>query len=529
MHVPRFALLALLALSACSPAAPAPGPAQPAAPAPGATSAPTTEARADKQTAKVVIATYPNNPTPQAGTFYPQYYAPLYDTLTWFGPGFSVVPAVAEKWSVSADGLVWTFNLRNDVKWPDGTTLTAEDVAFTLNIAFELNWPQKAQFSAMKEAKAINPTTVQFTNSAIDMAFPNNAATLRLMEKAYWDKVGGFDGFLAKPQGSGPYEIAEFKAGDQTVFRKRPGKHAFRDTPLDEITFRTVTDFTQQLNGLRTGELDLVAGAFTSDQIDQLKKAGIQVETKESTAAHINFPYTTYESKNTPLKDKRVREAINYAIDRDTIAKGVFKGFNRPAGQMGTPGSPWWDDSVPAFPFDKAKAKQLLTEAGYANGFKVTYDLQPGQVPQDLILAVQGYLKDVGIDMEIIQNDNAVFLDKYFGRVPKADLFPLVSGETNGFFQSLRNAYTCAMPNGAPGLGIYCNPEVDKMLTQAFAEPDPAKRTAIMKATNKVMRADVPQIWLVTLNQGVAYGAKVRGVNLVTPTQNNYDSVYIVK
>lgn len=523
MRPPRWIAVSAIVLTACAPAVPA----DPAAPAPGATAAPTAPARAERQILRVATSTGPGNMTPQGGTFFPEFYAPLYDTLTQFGPGFTPEPAVAERWSVSADGLVWTFNLRRDVTWPDGSALTAEDIVFTMNTYFELRWPQTALFGSVDQTVAVDPYTVQMRLRTVDMAIPNNAGSFRIIPKAYFSQVG-FDGFVQKPVGSGPYELVEYRSSDIIRFRKRPQKHAFRDPPLEEIVFRYIPDPAQQLNGLRTGEIDFITGNFPADQIEAMQRAGMQIVQAERTSSHVNFPYSTYEAKNSPLKDKRVREAINYAVDKEAISKAIFKGFNRPVGQMGTPGSPWWDDTVQPIPFNPTRAKQLLAEAGYANGFKVQMDIQPGQIPQEMVLAIQSNLRDVGIEVELIINDQAAFLDKYFGRAQKADLFPLVTGETNGFFQSARNAYTCAPPGGQ-GLGIYCNPEFDRLFAEAFAERDPVRRAQIYKQANRVMRADVPQLWLVTLNSANIFSPKVQNFKLTTPTQYNFDSIWIAR
>ncbi|MCS7002469.1 MAG: ABC transporter substrate-binding protein, partial [Dehalococcoidia bacterium] len=520
MKLPSWVPVVLLALTACAPAAPATtGGAAPAQPA---------EERAERQIIRIGSNALPNNPTPQGGATFHTYYAPLYDTLTWFGPGFSIVPAIAERWELAPDGMAWTFTLRRDVRWPDGALLTANDVVFSLMIINQLNWPQRALLAMIRDATAVDAHTVRFALNSRDVTLPNAGPQFRIIQQAYWERVGGFDGFLARPQGSGPYELVEFRPGDVTRYRKRPERHAFRDTPAEEVIFRVIPDVAQQINGLRLGELDVILGSFTPDQVETMQRAGLIISMQETTSSHVNFPISTIVARNSPLGDRRVREAINYAVDKEAIARGVYRGTVRPVGQMGTPGSPWWDDSVPPWPFNPQRARQLLAEAGYPNGFRVTYDLQPGQVPMEQVLAIQGNLRDVGIEMEIIQNDQATFLDRYFGRAPKADLFPLVSGETNGFFVSFRNAYTCG-PQNTGILGIYCNPEVDRLFNQAYGEPDPARRAELFRQANRVMRADVPQLWLVTLNQGVATGPKVRGLNIVTPTAFNFDSLYLIR
>jgi peptide/nickel transport system substrate-binding protein len=269
--------------------------------------------------------------------------------------------------------------------------------------------------------------------------------------------------------------------------------------------------------------------SYVGDQIETLRRAGLEIIASETANITFNFPKATFEANNTPLKDKRVREALNYAVDKEAIVTAIFKGINRAVGQYGTPGSPFWDDSVRPIPFNPARARQLLAEAGYPTGFKLTLDTTPGFVPPEVALAVQSNLRDIGVEVEINQIEAAAFFDKYFGRAAKGDIFPLQSGESNGFFGSLRNAFSCTGPGGSPGLGFYCNPEFDQLIAQAYAERDPAKRREIFLRANRVIREDFPGIFMITQPALTVHNPKIKGVSLMTPNIYRFDSVYRVQ
>jgi peptide/nickel transport system substrate-binding protein len=518
----RHALASMILLAACAPAAaPTGGPAAPAVPG---------SERAENQSIQVGVSALPNNLTPQATTTFNHVFWPLYDTLTTLNNRYEPQPQVAERWELSADGLTWRFFLRKDVTWPDGSPLTARDVAFTATTIVKDNWAGRTHMAAMQEAVAVDDWTVEFRMRMPDMALVNNGIFLYILPQRYYESVGGFDGFVAKPVGSGPYELVEYRAGDLVRYRKKATEHPFRKVAHQELTFRALPQVTTQISGLRTGELDLVTQvSYPADQVEILQNSGMQIVVSESANFSINMPKSVYDAKNSPLKDIRVRQALNYAIDKETLVKAVFKTYARAVGQYGTPGSPFWDDNVRPLPYDPARARQLLAEAGYADGFNLTIDVTPGFVPQPILLAVQDNLRAVNIQLEIIQNEAAQFFDKYFGRAQKADLFPLQSGESNGFYGSLRNAFSCTGPGGSPGLGFYCNPEFDRLLAQAYGERDPAKRRELFLQANKVIREDFPGIFLTTQPSFTILNPKIKGVALATPNIYNFDTIYRVK
>jgi peptide/nickel transport system substrate-binding protein len=519
----KASLAFVLVLAACTPAPTTTGGMTSAAPAPPG------DQRAENQVIRVGVNSLPNNLTPQATTTFNHMFYPLYDSLTVLNNRYEPQPQVAERWELSADGLVWRFFIRKDLKWPDGSSLTANDVAFTVKTTLEQNWANRTNLASIQEAVAVDEWTVEFRTRIPDMAIINNGIFTYIVPQKYFESVG-FDGFVQRPVGSGPYELVEYQAGQIARFRKKASGHPFRQVQHDELVFQVLPQATAQVSGLRTGEIDMVTQvSYVGDQIETLRRAGLEIIASETANITFNFPKATFEANNTPLKDKRVREALNYAVDKEAIVTAIFKGINRAVGQYGTPGSPFWDDSVRPIPFNPARARQLLAEAGYPTGFKLTLDTTPGFVPPEVALAVQSNLRDIGVEVEINQIEAAAFFDKYFGRAAKGDIFPLQSGESNGFFGSLRNAFSCTGPGGSPGLGFYCNPEFDQLIAQAYAERDPAKRREIFLRANRVIREDFPGIFMITQPALTVHNPKIKGVSLMTPNIYRFDSVYRVQ
>jgi peptide/nickel transport system substrate-binding protein len=232
----------LAALAACTPAAPS---ATPAAPAPPG------DVRDENQNLRAAVAGLPANLTPQisASAFY--VFWPFYDNLTQFGPNFEPKPAVAEKWDLSADGMTWTFTIRKDMKFTDGSPLTAEDVAFTFSQIVNAGWPQRSFFPTVTGARATSDTTVDVTTRSVDVSVPAGGPYFWVVPKKHFEAVGGLEGFRDKPMGSGPYEVVTFRPGDTIQFRKKATPHPYRQPIANEILLRAIPEPIQLINGLR--------------------------------------------------------------------------------------------------------------------------------------------------------------------------------------------------------------------------------------------------------------------------------------
>ncbi|MFN8534415.1 MAG: ABC transporter substrate-binding protein [Dehalococcoidia bacterium] len=520
-------VLAMLVLAACAPAAPTAVPAAPAAPGPAR------EERSENQSLKIAASGIPANLTPAAGFGNFVVVTPMFDTPTSLGRDFKLQPAVATKWEVSADGLTWTLTIRPDVVFQNGDKLTAEDVAFSINEMIQRAWPARTFINSATEARATNPTTVEVATRAVDMSLPAGFIYTPLFSKKYYESIGGFEGFVAKPMGSGPYDLAEFVREDRIVYKKRSTPHPFRTVYATQLTFLSVPENSQKINGLRTGDLDAtVAVPLTSDQVQSAESAGLKIQVIRNAFIFVAIAQGTAELKNSPLKDKRVRQAMNYAIDRDAITKSLYRGYAEPVGQLAVKGSQSWDPSVKPV-YDPAMARRLLAEAGYPNGFGgITIEMSRSQNLQDLMQIIQGQFKEVGIQVELDMIDAALYSDRVYGRnnTQKSDLVMSGNGDTNGFNTAIRVLIGCGKPIGAPPTALYwCNPEWDRMQNAALAERDATVRAQLLRDANKLMREDAWTIPLFLPATFVVHSPKIGGLDFDGYTMTDFDKAYRIK
>ncbi|MCL6648861.1 MAG: ABC transporter substrate-binding protein [Chloroflexi bacterium] len=518
----RLPFLVVIVAAACAPAAPV----TPAVS--GGVGAPREE-RAESQALRVIAGALIGNPTPQASNSNAYQYFPLYDSLTVFGENATVLPWIATKWEASADGLTWTFTIRDDVTFSNGDKLTAEDVVFTIQQVLEKRWPQLTYIATVAGARVINPTTLAITTRQVDVTLPSGTTYLWIVPKAYFERVG-FEGFVQQPIGSGPYELVEFRSADRILYRKRSTPHTFRKANPTEILIRAVVDASQQVNGLRTGEAHIVAGpTYQADQAEQLKREGFVIYNKPTGIGGVRFTQSVYEAKNSPLKDKRVRQALNYAVDRETLTRVLYGSYGRPDSQWALPGSQYYDPSVPIWPYDPVKAKQLLAEAGYPNGFKADMDYSTSMTSPTLVQAIQAYFREVGVEVSANAYEQGIYVDKVYGRNNQSisELSPGGNGDTNGFNSGSRVFIGCGRPS--PQQYFYCNLEWDRLMDLAYAERDDAKRRQIFLQANKVFRDDVPVVFLYTADSLLTASPKVRGWQVPMPLSFRFDEVYLLK
>ncbi|MCS7002887.1 MAG: ABC transporter substrate-binding protein, partial [Dehalococcoidia bacterium] len=370
------------------------------------------------------------------------------------------------------------------------------DVVFTVQQILDRNWPQRAFLGTAVAARVADTYAVEITTRVPDLSVPNGGPYLYIVPRRYFE-ANGFEGFRERPMGSGPYELVEFRAGDSMRLRKRAQPHAFRRPVADEVIIRAIPEPAQILNGLRAGEIDIVPfGAFTADQADQMRRAGLNVQSFPLANISFSIIQGYNEARQTPLIDRRVRLALNYAVNREAIASSIYRGFAEPVGQYAIPGSLYWDPSVRPMPFNPAEARRLLAEAGYASGFRVTIDWGP-MIAQDVVTAVQGMLRDVGVDAELRFSDQALLQERIFGRNNQslAEIYAGGTTDQNGFAATVRTTHGCNRPAGVQPSNVwYCNPEWERIWDSALGERDPQRRAQIMREANRIQRED---LWVI--------------------------------
>src|SRR5262245_1210981 len=338
---------------------------------------------------------------------------------------FSVAPGLAESWKVSDDGLTVTYTLRDGLKWSDGQPITADDVAYTINRSRDEEWVNHISTTANLDAKAIDDKTVEITTSVPDPKLP--VMDVYIVPKHIWEKLDAdqaseydaLDGVA-----SGPFRVAEVKKGQFVRMERNPNWHG-KQPVMDEVIFRIFANAEAQYQALNTGEIDAVKEIppeiFT--KLDPKGKiAPIRGNQGDFAELGMNAGCGTLGDGHPALKDPKVRQAINHAIDRDLLVEKVLNGLGTPGSTLPVSAEPsWYDVQLTAdetLGFDPEKAKALLDEAGWkdTNGdgvrdkdgkeLKLRLFDRPGKTSQQATPFIKGWLKDVGIDTEVKSYDD---------------------------------------------------------------------------------------------------------------------------
>ena len=290
-----------------------------------------------------------------------------------------------------------TLPLRKGVKFHDGSDFNAEAVKWNLDQMLAAKRPGTETW---KSIDIVDDYTVRINLTQWDNTITGNFTYMTGMiisPTAY--KKNGQDWCENHPVGTGPFEFVSWQKDARTVYKKFPGYWQKGKPYLDGIEWTPMADQLTRQFSLRKGEIDLAIGIARKDLASMEKEGYVVSRTRIGSGAYVLIPDSA--NPNSPFADIRVRQAVGYAIDTEAIVKGILYGEAEPTNQYAYKGHWGYNPSVIGYPYNPAKAKQLLAEAGYTNGFK-TKILYVTSADTDLLYtAVQGYLKAVGIDVEL--------------------------------------------------------------------------------------------------------------------------------
>jgi peptide/nickel transport system substrate-binding protein len=429
----------------------------------------------------------------------------LCDKLIDTNAKLEFVPRLATSWTVSDEGKTVTFKLRPGVKFHDGTPFDAAAVKANIERAKTLKTSRrKSEVKSVKSVEVVDPTTVAFKLTAPDaplLAQLSDRAGM-ILSPASFDKPVG-----PHPVCSGPYKFVERVQNDRIVL-ERFADHWEKDKyHFDKVTFRIIPDSTVRLANLRSGQLDMLERIAASD----VKSAKADKALKVQNIVGLGYQGISINLNNgprseTPLgKDKRVRQALSLAIDREALTQVVFEGLFEPTAQPFPPSSPYYDKSFPPPKRDVAKAKALLKEAGLE---KFSFEMQVANSPVDQQVAqvIQAMVAEAGIDIKLRSSEFATML----------------KSQTAGDFQATRVGWSGRVdPDGnlhqfvTTGGGIndtkFSNATVDKELNASRLVYDVAARKAHFDAAAKILREELPIVYLYLPAWIWASSAKVDG------------------
>jgi len=439
----------------------------------------------------------------------------IWDTLLQYDEKGNLLPCLAESWEVT-DPRTIVLHLRKGVKFHDGNTMDAEDVVASIEFAIspEAKSPMAWMFDSMESIEALDNLTVQInlkTPSVVDILYALATGEGGVASKEAIDKYG--IGLGEHPIGAGPFKLEKWERGNRVILVKFDDYWEEGKPYLDKIIFNIIPEEFTNLTSLRSENLD-IAYRISYKNLKVLADAeGINVNAFPT----YNIYYLAIKDNKAPFNDVRVRKALNYAIDREALTKAVTFGYAVPA-ITGIP--PNLAGSLagiePLYPYDPEKAKELLKEAGYPNGF--SFEAIIGAVSPDLEtgLVLQRYFKAIGVDLKLIAEEpSTMWSHLQAGAYQDAAFsfwypdFPDAAGTLVPFYYS-----TNTPPEGCCNFSYYANEEVDRLLDKAAEETDNEKRSKLYIEVNKILYNDAAKVWLYHVQEALPASAKVKGIKL---------------
>jgi peptide/nickel transport system substrate-binding protein len=434
----------------------------------------------------------------------------LHDALVKPMPGNPMAPSLAESWNVSPDGLVYEFVLRKGVRFHNGEPVTPEDVKFS----FE-RYRGTAAGSFKARTAAVEIVDAQRIRFRFKQPWPDfltfygSPATGAgwVVPKKYVEKVGD-EGFKKHPIGAGPYKFGSFAPGVELVLEAN--EQYWRKVPsVRRLILKVITEESTRLAALKRGEADIVY-SIRGELAEELRRTpGLSLKpTVIPGSFWVVFP-DQWDSKS-PWHDRRVRLAANLAIDRNAINRAETLGFSKITWSV-IPSTFEYFWQPPAYPHDAAKAKQLLAEAGYPNGFdagEFFCDSSYSNVAE----AVVNYLNAVGIQTQTRPLERAAFFAQY--REKKLKNLILSGSAAFGNAATRLEAFIAA--GGAYVYGSY--PDIDGLFGEQAAETDRKKREAILHRIQQLVhqKAMLAPIWELAFLNGVGPRVAESGLGLIT-------------
>jgi len=417
----------------------------------------------------------------------------LYGPLVFQDKSGQIVPWLAESWETSEDGTSWTFHLRTDVLFHNGDPFTADDVVATWEYgsASTSSWPEK--YTIAKSVEKIDDYTVLITT---DGPKPYLLVTMHdfwnILPKKYIDEVG-VEGFQNAPIGTGPFMFEEWVKGDHITFKANPNYWQPEYPKVAELVFRFIPESATRVAAIQQDEVDIVT-RLSAEEGDSLKSVdGVEVvQYQVPRIYYISFDNVS-SGIGTPIENPIVRQAMNYAVDVDGIIKALFAGNGqRAAGFIA--GSELGYGIVPPFAYDPEKAKALLSEAGYANGFEIGMACPSGVFAafQEVCEAIASNLGDVGITVDLQMMESGNFWDL----MVKKQLPPLAGDSWADESGEAYNRLAGALGGIDAGYSIYSDPKIDDLLNQISTELDRDSRKALYEDLQVYMQENPPFIYL---------------------------------
>ncbi len=424
----------------------------------------------------------------------------IYDTLIRVGlDGASLVPGLAESWEMSEDGKTYTFKLRPDVKFSDGTPMTSKDVKFSWVRAandpnqiwtFTLTALERDADGQVQGIETPDDATVIVTLPQPWAPFLSDVAMFNMSIVSEAFAKDNPDRLTGECMGTGPFQLKEWKKGESITLTKNPNYWEAGLPYLDQIDVMVVPDDNARVLQLQGGELDGMGDVPSS----RLQELGGDPNLKVLSLPSTFSQYITLNNREAPLDDMHARLALQYATDKQTLIDVVLFGQGEVATTFMPKGALYWNDTLEGFPYDVEKAKEHLAQSKTPDGFAIELQTVAGSDDQNTLATV---LKDmwskIGIEVTIVPTESGVSNDNYNSHAFQA----MINSWTNDIIDPDELVSYAVLPESSEAFQTgWQNPEAQELARTGAGEPDDAKRREIYFRIQELFNQDSPMILL---------------------------------
>jgi len=481
----------------------------------------------------------------------------IFEGLVEYEAGSVLIqPCLATSWEASADGTEIVFNLRKGVKFHDGTDFNADAVVFSFARQYDPDHPYFQygewaywgyMFGDVDKMEKVDDYTVKFVLKRPNAAIMTSLAmfTVNIVSPTNAEKFK--EDAFKNPCGTGPFKFVEWVKDDHITLEANENYWRERAS-LDKLIFKVIPDPSARLMALEVGEVQGIEYPNPADldrinankDLTLLSAAGMNVGYMAMNTGYgyvdanhngardlVDEPLIKTPGYYEPLTKKKVRQAINLAIDKQSIVDNIYMGTAVKATNGMPPFMLGYNDAIDDYPYDPAKAKQLLTEAGYPDGFEVTLYVMPVSRPYmfdppKIGEAIQSYLAAVGITVKFYQVDWGTYLQETEEGNHQMCLLGWTgdNGDPDNFMNVLYGANACSI--GAAGnYAFYTSNTNQELLSAALATYDDEKRAAFYKKSQEMIHEDAGWVYLAHSTQNIVFRANVKGY-VLNPTSRKF-------
>lgn len=409
-------------------------------------------------------------------------YHNVFEGLVRFDRDGAIVPALAESWEVSDDGLTWSFVIRDGVRFHDGTPLALSDVVAKFERARdpESGHTHPEYYAAIEEITADEATrTVTFRLSEPSSSLLYNLA--RPDSVLY--PAAKADTQRSQPIGTGPFRFVSYLEGSEVRLERFEDYYLEGVPYLDAVTFRIIPDPNTRFAALQAGDIDMIGVALSPEQYLQVQSSPNLKGTEGTATTEITL---AMNNRRGPLADPRVRQAITHAIDKEAIVEGAMFGLGTVIGTHMSPAEPYYVDLTGTYPYDPERARELLAEAGYPDGFSLRFELpEPYNIERRSGQVIAEQLRQVGIDVELSVVEWPTWIQRIF---LGSDYDMTIIGHSEP-----RDINVYGNPDYYYG---YDNPRVRELLDRAEAATTDAAATEAYQEIARIIAEDAVNVWI---------------------------------